>query len=106
MKKTVLEKGQRFCPKCTSDWDGGSILETFIKKRNSGEDYWANKTDIEIEKIVKESYSEPYRWGREIAIELPWNHQNHYDGVSYWMCPDCETTFNRFTGVEETIPEI
>ena len=55
----------------------------------------------QIEKEMKESYSPPYRWGSEIGIVLAYDHPKHYDGVSYWQCPDCNTTFNRFTGVEE-----
>jgi hypothetical protein len=95
---TVLAAGQRTCPKCGSDWDGGSILETFIKQREEGVKCWQGKSDEQIEKEMKESYSAPYRWGREIGIELP----KRYDGVSYWQCPDCKTTFNRFTVAEET----
>ena len=97
----VLAAGQRTCPKCGSDWDGGSILETFIKQREEGVKCWQGKSDEQIEKEMKESYSPAYRWGREIGIELAYNHPKHYDGVSYWKCPDCKTTFNRFTGVEE-----
>jgi len=93
----MLVAGQRTCPKCGSDWDGGSILETFIKQREDGIKCWQGKSDEQIEKEMKESYSPPYRWGREIGIELAYD----YDGVSYWQCPDCNTTFNRFTGVEE-----
>lgn len=101
--KTILLPKQRTCPKCNSDWDGGSILETFIRQRDEGAEYLKGKSNEEIEQYMKESYSPPYRWGREIGIELEWNHPNHYDGVSYWQCPDCQTTFNRFSGIEETI---
>ena len=62
---------------------------------------WQGKSDEQIEKEMKESYSAPYRWGREIGVELAYDHPKHYEGVSYWQCPDCKTTFNRFTGVEE-----
>lgn len=101
-----LEKGQRTCPKCNSDWDGGSILETFIKGRDDGSQTWCkDMTNEEIEKDVMMMYSPPYRWGREIGIELPYDHPKHYDGISYWQCPDCNTAFNRFTGEEEKIEE-
>lgn len=92
---------ERKCPKCKSDWDGGSILETFIKQREEGILFWQGKSDEEIEKQMKESYSPPYRWGREIGIELLYDDPNHYDGISYLQCPDCKSTFNRFTGIEE-----
>lgn len=100
---TILKPGQRTCPKCNSNWDGGSIVDTFIKQRDEGSTYWKGKSDEEIEQYVKDSYSEPYRWGREIGIGLAYDHPKHYDGVSYWQCPDCKTTFNRFTGEEEEI---
>lgn len=98
-----LNLNDRSCPKCKSSWDGGSILETFIQQRENGSEYWKGKTDEQIEERMKESYRPPYRWGREIGIELPYDHPNRYDGVSYWQCPDCKTTFNRFTGYEEKI---
>lgn len=148
---TILKLGQRTCPKCNSNWDGGSIVDTFIKQRDEGSTYWKGKSDEDIKEYVegwttekvdnyikniknneiKEkaltlnqnsdkwdlcrylhenfniyilgSYSRPYTWGREIGIELAYDHPNHYDGVSYWQCPDCKTTFNRFTGKEEEI---
>lgn len=88
------------CPKCGVSWDGGSILESFIKQREDGVSYWKGKSDEEIESRMKESYSPPYRWGRAIGIELPYNHPNHFDGTSYWQCPDCKAIFDRFTEEE------
>jgi hypothetical protein len=102
-EKIRLKPNQTNCPKCNSDWDGGSILESFIKQREEGVSYWQGKSDAEIEKIMEDSYSPPYRWLRKIGIHLPYDHPNYYDGVSYWKCPDCNTYFNRFTGFEETI---
>jgi hypothetical protein len=101
MALAKLHKGQRNCPKCNSDWDDGSIVDTFKKMRDEGSKYW-QKTDEEIEEEVKQCYSPPYRWGREIGIEI----QGDYDGISYLRCPDCKTTFNRFTGIEKEIKEI
>lgn len=103
---TKIDPNKRECPKCNASWDGGSILEVFLKQRDEAKPggYRYGQTDEEVEKHMKECYSPPYRWGREIGIELSWNHPKHYDGVSYWECPDCKTTFNRFTGMEEEIP--
>lgn len=90
----VNERTER-CPECQSSWDGGSILETFIKQRDDGTRCsWQGMTDAEIEAMMKESYSPPYRWGRLIGIE----DRNNYDGVSYWQCPNCGATWDRFTG--------
>jgi hypothetical protein len=52
---------------------------------------------------MKQYYAPPYVWKREIGIELDYSHPKHYDGISYFQCPDCNTTFNRFTGEEEVI---
>lgn len=92
------------CPKCGCSWYGGSIVEEFIKQRTEGVKIWQGMTDEQIDEYVKDGYSPPYRWGRQIGIELSYDHPNHYDGVSYWQCPDCDATFNRFTGKEEEIP--
>lgn len=86
------------CPSCNSSFDGGSILETFIKQRDEAKPggFRYGWTDEEVEKDMKECYSPPYKWRREIGIEI----QGHYDGVSYWKCPDCGYTWDRFTGKE------
>lgn len=96
---------ERLCKKCGSNWDGGSILEEFLKQRDNAKEggYRFGWTDQQVEDSMKEYYSPPYRWGREIGIQLLFDHPDHYDGVSYWQCPDCKTTFNRFTGKEEII---
>jgi hypothetical protein len=39
-------------------------------------------------------------YSRLIGIEI----QGGYDGVSYWMCPDCEYTWDRWTGEERKAP--
>jgi Zn-finger nucleic acid-binding protein len=81
------------CPKCGSSWIGESILETFCQQRDEGTSYWQGKTNEEIERMVKENYSLPYTWRREIGIEIP----EKYDGTSYWHCPDCKAYFDRWT---------
>lgn len=91
------------CPNCGSSWDGGSIIESFITQRGLGSTMWKDMSDADIQKYVEDHYSPPYRWGRQITIELPYDHPDHYDGVSYVKCPDCQVTFNRFTGKKEDI---
>jgi rubredoxin len=86
------------CPECKTSWDGGSILETFLKFKAEGRPYYKDKSDEEIKSDMESSYSPPYRWGRAIGIELPYGHPRRYDGVSYWQCPDCKALFDRFTG--------
>ena len=98
-----FNRENRRCPKCDSDWDGGLIADTFKEKRDNGEQFYKGMSDAEIDKMVEESYSPPYRWGREIGIELPYSHPNHYDGISFIKCPDCEAIFDRWSGEETTI---
>lgn len=81
------------CPKCGSSWDGGSILETFIKQRDEGASVWQGKSDEELEEYVKSYYGEPYRWGRQIGIS-----DMNTDRTEEVACPDCHSVFNRFTG--------
>jgi len=90
----VNKAGVRGCPVCDADWDGGSILEEFKKQRDEGSTAWAGMSDAELEVEVKKCYGPPYRWGREIGIEI----QGGYDGISYYQCPDCSALFDRFTG--------
>lgn len=78
------------CPKCGADWDGGSILETFIKQREEGVSVWQGKTDEQIEEYTKEFYTPPYRWGRCLAI-----YSQDTDRTEGWQCPDCEAIFKR-----------
>jgi hypothetical protein len=47
---------------------------------------------------IQQSYSPPYKFSRLIGVELPYSHPGHYDGVSYYMCPDCQHKFPRFKG--------
>lgn len=76
------------CPVCKTDWDGGSILETFLEQKARG--HWGNLTNDQIEANMKEFYSPPYRWSKVIGIE------KDKDIVEYWMCPECECEFPRF----------
>lgn len=53
------------CPKCASSWIGGEIPEN-----------------------IREHYSPPYVWKREIGIDG--ERLGIYDGVVALMCPDCK----------------
>lgn len=79
------------CPKCQSDWDGGSILETFIKQRDEGDLFWEGMTDAEIEAYMKETYSPPYRWQKCTWVNV---YYPPYNGKSFLKCPDCNAYFD------------
>lgn len=90
----MVSEKTKDCPVCKASWDGESILETFQRQRAEGVKCFQGKTDRELEAMIKEYYRPPYRWSRLQGIEDPMK----YDGISYWQCPDCKTTWNRFTG--------
>lgn len=73
------------CPVCFTDWDGGSILETFLEQKKKG--HWVKYTEEEIANYVKEFYSEPYRWSDLIYL----NKLDQKEDT--WMCPNCECEF-------------
>lgn len=94
------------CPKCSANWDAGDIFETLI-----AQDWWktAKKNDTNelkfpteesFREYIKKSYSSPYRFNRIIGVE----DRSIYDGVSWWVCPDCRTYFDRWTGEESSGP--
>lgn len=49
-----------------------------------------------IPKDIREHYSPPYYWRRELGIEI----LGRYDGISEWKCPDCGYRWDAFTGKE------
>ena len=69
----------RYCPKCKSDWRSGRIPPEYVAKG-----YYGEPTE------------EPRYFSRLIGVELP----EKYDGISYWVCPDCGTRWDRWTGKE------
>jgi len=92
------------CPKCNIDWEEEETIY----------DYFLGKYLIEFSKSMKVEEIErkametancyghteenPKHFGKNhIGIEDP----DKYDGVSYWLCTNCNTTFNRWTMQEE-----
>ena len=83
------------CPKCGADWDDGDIYEYF-RKTNPDQ---SEEEALKSAKMFGWSNENRERFSRLIGVEISGN----YDGVSYWQCPDCGTTWNRFTNKEEPI---
>jgi len=74
------------CPNCNSSWDGGDIFDTL-----RGQAWCADTSDDDLRDHIFQSYGRPpYRWSRLIGVEI----QEYYDGVSYWMCPDCSARWS------------
>lgn len=44
----------------------------------------------------QEAYGDTH-FSRLIGIELSYDHPDHYDGVSFWKCPDCGTEDSVFS---------
>lgn len=79
------------CPKCNADWCAGDIFDTLRTQ-----DWCKAMSDDDLRAHIRQFYSPPYKFSRLIGVELPCTHPDHYDGVSYWECPDCEHQFPRF----------
>jgi len=79
------------CPACKADWCAGNIFDTLRPQ-----DWCKDKSDAELFEHIKTFYSPPYKFSRLVGVELPYTHPDHYDGVSYWECPDCKHQFPRF----------
>lgn len=87
------------CPECGSNWDDGDILERLKKLREDGVIYYGSKTDAELIEIAGHygwTPDNPKRFSRIIGVELGYDHPDHYDGVSFWRCPDCGHDWPRF----------
>lgn len=79
------------CPECNADWCGEDIFDVLRPQ-----DWCKDKSDEELRAHVQQFYSPPYKFSRLIGVQLAYDHPDHYDGVSYWMCPDCKHQFPRF----------
>ena len=99
---------QKQCPECGFFWQGEDIFAHFLKMKEEGDPYYANKTEEEIREVAGHygwTEENPRCFSRLVGVELPYGHPDRYDGVSYWMCPKCRTTWNRWTTKKEEIPE-
>lgn len=67
------------CPHCNSNQNGEPISEEYLKKGFYGE--WDGT---------------PKYYSRTIGVEI----SEVYDGVLYWMCPDCGGSWHRWEDPE------
>ena len=86
------------CPKCGIEWEQKeTIYEFFLNKYK----------DEEKARDAARSYGclpeKPKHFGKNvIGIEI----QGMYDGVLFWECQSCKSTFNRFTMKEVKSPKV
>ncbi len=82
------------CPKCSSSWEGEEIFAVLRKQA-----WAADKSDEELTKFIHAAYGNPpHRFKRVIGVEYAYGDPRHRDGVSAWMCPDCQHVFPRDLG--------
>ena len=82
------------CPKCGTPWkEKETIYEFFLNK------YQDEEKARDAAKNYGCTPENPQHFSKDvIGIEV----QGMYDGVSYWKCKQCETTFDRWTMNEIT----
>lgn len=85
MKHLDEVHGSKVCPSCGKDLEADDIYEHFLKLGFS-----AQEALIKAEMFgwTKEN---PKRFGRCIGVET-----EQYDGITWWLCPYCETAWKRF----------
>jgi hypothetical protein len=80
------------CPECNADWCCAGDIFTVLR----GQDWCKNRSDEELRTFVETHYAPPYKFSRLVGVQLPYDHPEHYDGVSYYQCPDCNHQWPRF----------
>ena len=95
----ILHSESEICPHCNANLKEDEIIVQFKRFRDEEKRGFAGKTDAELEKSA-----ELYGWTKEnklcssklIGVELPYDDPDHYDGISFWVCPECGVGNNRF----------
>jgi Zn-finger nucleic acid-binding protein len=91
--KKEFDSEQDNCPECGSLWNDGDVLEKLRKTYP----LMSENTLLEWAGDYGWTPKNKAHFGRVIGIEI----QGEYDGVSYYQCPDCQTTWDRFTGEKQ-----
>lgn len=79
----------KYCPKCGTEWqEKETIYEFFLNK------YGNEEKAREIAKCYGCVPENPKHFGKNVVgIEI----QGMYDGISFWECQKCKSTFDRWT---------
>lgn len=89
------------CPECGSSWDAGDIFPVLRKQ-----DWCKHLSDEQLQAKIEVMYGPPpHKFSRIVGVELAYNHPQHYDGVSFWRCPDCKKQWHRFKPQPKTTQE-
>jgi Zn-finger nucleic acid-binding protein len=100
------------CPHCDAPWKGEDIFEYFMTQKTDPKSeqhaYFCDKSDEEIYESARAygyKIGKPVFFRHVIGVQLEYNHPQFYDGISYWQCPACKETWNRFSGKQERIAD-
>lgn len=95
-------RDEKNCPICNYQLKSDKNIYEELKNHPSYKN-WSDEKIKEAASHYGHTDKEPQYFSKLIGIELPYDHPNHYDGVSYWQCPNCKTIWNRFTEKIESI---
>ena len=96
----VIDPDADRCPECGVSWQGQRIDTDYVVQGLYGHNAPCQRKqswDKDFDDLVPCTCGPRY-YHRLIGIELSPDHPDHYDGVSCWQCPDCNTRWDRFTG--------
>ncbi len=95
------------CPECNHKFKGEDILQHFMNAKNDSNHpqhkYYGNYTDEQITEVASHygyTKENPKFFSNIIGIE----YQGVYDGTLAWQCPNCKTTWGRFSGEKNPDP--
>ena len=85
------------CPECGADWRSSPIPVEYVLADHYGHVVPCTRKFMYPVKDTTPCTCPPRYYSRLIGIQLPYDDPNHFDGVSFWRCPDCGAQWNRFT---------
>ena len=86
------------CPACKADLQGAEIPVESRQHYNQGPNGEFLSTAEDYAAVADQLTNPTTHFSRVIGIEYSYDHPEHWDGVSEWMCPDCGYREGRFTG--------
>ena len=94
-----LLENNHYCPECGSNWE--YYVQCNKDGRHGQGEHCASETWCILHGCTAHCCGEDGQRGpfsHLIGMEYTHEHPEHYDGVSEWMCPFCETRWGRWTG--------
>jgi hypothetical protein len=85
-------KDLKYCPICNFQWQHTENIYESLRQ-NSLYENWTNEEVKQTALNYGHSTEHPKHFSELIGIEI----SEEYDGISQWQCPNCKTTWNKFT---------